>query len=211
MDPWDAELKRTVANFDKHHTVQDMHFSATGSNGCVVELVVLDADRMLDVTLAEGVDLFTKKDFAAPLPTKENSSGESEALDSFSGIVVIGPNLVTLADEETNPVWWVRNKDQPGMLVTLSYALSLLEESDREAAIGAHLNVLRDLVDHERAARGISENDGDGEARCVACVAEPDMHVEMLVDAIVTRTRDLVDAISLYQVKLVCGKTPKIK
>ena len=189
-----------------------VNFSAEGTGGCIVELVILDADRMLDVTMSEANDILAQRYPEPDLPPFDDTSndasagvGGSDRLGEFSGIVIIEPQLVTQADEETNPVWWIRHRDRPGMLVTLAYALSLLDDRSREEAVHAHLAVIRDLVEHERSARGISDRDGDGELHCVACVAEPDIHAELLVDAIALRTRELVDAITLYPMKLVRG------
>ena len=174
-----------------------VRFSRMSDDGSEVSLRVLDVDQQLAVVADEPAPP------AAPQEPRDDVTEDGPLDDVWESVLQIRPNLVAVADDETNPVWWVQPRRGPGHLATLAYAAGLLGGDDRVAAVAAHVDMLTELVAHERAARALDDDELESyEPFCVACWAEPESHAMVLADAVLERTRELVDALSQFGFRL---------
>lgn len=129
---------------------------------------------------------------AATAPPEPPSELHATMLEMFE----IGPPIVDPRDE-SNPTWVEEHSDDTVELLELSEALSRVDESERGALVAEHLAVLAELSTHHRTVTG-SGHTGGGEVWCPWCVADPESHAASLQYAIVYRTGELIDALTLY-------------
>lgn len=184
-----------------HGCVTEVWFAATGAGGACIELRRLGPEHLLDCLVAEITDgdLRTPERWGLSVPSDVEPSGPTD-LGEFAGLMELSTPMLAVSDDETNPVWWVTPRDRAGHLGTLAYVVGLMEPRDRAGAIKAHLDVLADLVAHERAAQSLQEDwqDQGFEPRCVACWSESETHLLVLSESICDRARELGDAMALF-------------
>lgn len=186
-------------------------FSAVTRGGGTVTLRYLDTEpgpalqRRGDAQ--EGVD---PDPWDPGMPPGDSRADLSDWQEVFSGMLEVSRPLVALCEDEVAPVWWLEGGREPSVIVTLPFALGIMEPEMRTGAVHAHMQALSDLVAHERDVRSISHADGDDPVdmldlvHCASCMADPDVHAEVLAEAVLTRTGELLEALEGFGFRLVC-------
>lgn len=169
-----------------------MHASSSSRPGVRPHLSVHGGIVVLRPAL-DALDTDTAVPAQAPPPPPAATPSElhSKMLEMFE----IGPPTVAPQDE-ANPTW-VEERGDTVELLELSEALNRVNESERGALVAEHLAVLAELSAHYRTVTG-SGHTGGGDVWCPWCVADPESHSTSLQYAIVYRTGEFIDALTLY-------------
>ena len=123
----------------------------------------------------------------------------------FAECVQIGPPLVDPSDE-AEPTWVQEHTDGGLELLALTEALWRVEPGERPGLVSEHLGAIAELVSHHRVAADMPLYEGqDRGPWCMLCVADPESHAASMAWAIVHRSGELVDALTLYGPSLLEG------
>lgn len=187
-------------------------FSAPGPNGAMVTLRMLDTGRAWYVEQDDWDDARrTAAGIDAPGQVDAWLSGDGlcdepydDETGALSGLIEVTDPLVATSEDDVAPVWWAEGPGVVPGALTLACALGMMEPDVRAGAVSAHLTMLTDLVWHERDVQALLAGDDEDPTaslslvRCASCLTDPDLHAEVLGGAVLSRTRELVEALSAF-------------